>query len=41
MEDMGLHKNDLDGRVDDEPRDIEDPRGALLDRKGKGEKEKC
>ena len=37
MEDMGLRKNDHGCRVDDERRDIEDPRGALLDSKGKEE----
>ena len=41
VEDIGLYQNDLDSRVDDERGDIEDLREALLDRKVKGEKEKC
>ena len=29
MQDIGFHKNDLDSRVDDEGRDIEDPKEAI------------
>ena len=35
MQDIGLHKNDLDSRVDDERRDTEDPREACWTGKGK------